>query len=63
MTPPGWREVAGAYGEEGSARSVAVITGPESLAEVRGFKQARKQAEKQAEKQAQEPGQSEPALS
>ncbi|HYJ74449.1 MAG TPA: HhH-GPD-type base excision DNA repair protein, partial [Kineosporiaceae bacterium] len=31
VTPPGWREAAGAYGEEGSRRSVADITGPDSL--------------------------------
>jgi uncharacterized HhH-GPD family protein len=49
VTPPGWREAAGAYGEEGSTRSVADITGPESLAEVRRFKQAQKQAAKQSE--------------
>jgi uncharacterized HhH-GPD family protein len=48
VTPPGWREGAGAYGEEGSRRSVADITGPESLAEVRAFKQAQKQAAKAA---------------
>jgi uncharacterized HhH-GPD family protein len=48
VTPPGWREAAGAYGEEGSRRSVADITGPESLAEVRQFKQAEKQAAKAA---------------
>jgi uncharacterized HhH-GPD family protein len=46
VTPPGWREAAGEYGEEGSRRSVADITGPESLAEVRQFKQAKKQAAK-----------------
>jgi uncharacterized HhH-GPD family protein len=49
VTPPGWREAAGAYGEEGSTRSVADITGPESLAEVRRFKQAQKQSAKQAQ--------------
>ena len=48
ITPPGWREAAGAYGEEGSHRSVADITGPESLAEVRRFKQEQKAAKKQA---------------
>ena len=48
VTPPGWRETAGPYGEEGSRRSVADITGPESLAEVRRFKQEQKQAAKQA---------------
>ena len=47
VTPPGWREAAGPYGEEGSRRSVADITGPESLAEVRRFKQEQKQAAKQ----------------
>ena len=48
VTPPGWREAAGDYGEEGSRRSVADITGPESLAEVRRTKQEAKQAAKQA---------------
>ena len=48
VTPPGWREAAGVYGQEGSRRSVADITGPESLAEVRQFKQAEKQAAKAA---------------
>jgi uncharacterized HhH-GPD family protein len=47
VTPAGWREAAGAYGEEGSHRSIADITGPESLAEVRQFKQAQKQAAKE----------------
>jgi uncharacterized HhH-GPD family protein len=48
VTPPGWREAAGDYGLEGSRRSVADITGPESLAEVRAFKQEQKQAAKAA---------------
>jgi uncharacterized HhH-GPD family protein len=48
VTPPGWREAAGEYGEDGSRRSVADITGPGSLAEVRAFKQAAKQAAKDA---------------
>ncbi|MGY1781726.1 HhH-GPD-type base excision DNA repair protein [Geodermatophilus sp. SYSU D01036] len=52
VTPPGWREAAGSYGEEGSRRSVADITGPESLAEVRAAKQAAKKAAKQAAEQA-----------
>ena len=47
VTPRGWREAAGDYGVEGSTRSVADITGPDSLAEVRRFKQAAKQAAKQ----------------
>jgi uncharacterized HhH-GPD family protein len=49
VTPPGWREAAGAYGDDGARRSVADITGPESLAEVRSFKQAQKQAAKEAQ--------------
>ncbi|GGU48257.1 putative HhH-GPD family protein [Streptomyces cavourensis] len=48
VRPPGWREAAGAYGEEGSRRSVADITGPESLAEVRAYKQEAKAAAKAA---------------
>src|SRR4051794_7392798 len=51
VTPPGWREAAGAYGDDGSTRSVADITGPESLAEVRRFKQAAKQAAKDAQQE------------
>ncbi|TFV62692.1 UNVERIFIED_ORG: Fe-S cluster assembly protein HesB [Bacillus sp. AZ43] len=50
VTPPGWREAAGDYGLDGSRRSVADITGPESLAEVRAFKQEQKQAAKAAKK-------------
>ncbi|WUI01843.1 Fe-S cluster assembly protein HesB [Spirillospora sp. NBC_00431] len=46
IRPDGWREAAGAYGEEGSRRSVADITGPESLAQVRAFKQEQKAAAK-----------------
>ncbi|GAA0586434.1 HhH-GPD-type base excision DNA repair protein [Actinomadura livida] len=42
VRPEGWREAAGAYGEEGSHRSVADITGPESLAKVRAFKAEQK---------------------
>lgn len=48
VAPEGWREAAGAYGEEGSYRSVADITGPESLAKVRATKQEAKQAAKTA---------------
>src|SRR3954454_22894497 len=46
VTPSGWREAAGSYGEEGSRRSVADITGPEALAEVRQFKQEQKRSAK-----------------
>jgi uncharacterized HhH-GPD family protein len=42
VTPPGWREAAGDYGQEGSRRSIADVTGPESLAEVRMFKKEQK---------------------
>jgi uncharacterized HhH-GPD family protein len=48
VTPPGWREAAGAYGEAGSHRSAADITGPQSLAQVRAFKQEAKRAAKAA---------------
>jgi uncharacterized HhH-GPD family protein len=44
VCPPGWREAAGPYGEEGSRRSAADVTDAESLAEVRAFKKAAKQA-------------------
>ena len=48
--PTGWREAAGAYGDPGSFRSVADITGPESLARVRAHKQELKAAAKAAKK-------------
>ncbi|MGW3358713.1 HhH-GPD-type base excision DNA repair protein [Streptomyces bungoensis] len=48
VRPEGWREAAGAYGEEESFRSVADITGPESLARVRAYKQEAKAAAKAA---------------
>jgi uncharacterized HhH-GPD family protein len=48
VTPEGWREAAGDYGLDGSRRSVADITGPQSLLEVRAFKQEQKQAAKAA---------------
>ena len=43
VQPPGWREAAGPYGEEGSRRSVADITGPDSLLEVRAYKKEMKE--------------------
>lgn len=46
FTGAGWREAAGAYGEDGSFRSVADIVSPESLAKVREFKKAAKAAAK-----------------
>ncbi|MER7690664.1 HhH-GPD-type base excision DNA repair protein [Streptomyces sp. NPDC097610] len=42
VRPKGWREAAGAYGEPDSFRSVADITGPESLSKVRAHKQEMK---------------------
>lgn len=47
----GWRDAAGAYGEEGAYRSVADIVDAESLTKVRATKQAAKAAAK-AEKAA-----------
>ncbi|MEU5594025.1 HhH-GPD-type base excision DNA repair protein [Streptomyces sp. NPDC020298] len=46
VRPKGWREAAGTYGEPKSFRSVADITGPESLAKVRAHKQEMKAAAK-----------------
>ncbi|MGY0492839.1 HhH-GPD-type base excision DNA repair protein [Streptomyces sp. WG-D5] len=48
VRPAGWREAAGAYGEREAFRSVADITGPESLAKVRAHKQEMKAAAKAA---------------
>ncbi|WP_307675912.1 HhH-GPD-type base excision DNA repair protein [Streptomyces sp. V4I2] len=48
VRPKGWREAAGAYGEPKSFRSVADITGPESLTKVRAHKQEMKAAAKTA---------------
>ncbi|WP_089306724.1 HhH-GPD-type base excision DNA repair protein [Geodermatophilus pulveris] len=48
VTPPGWREAAGDYGRQGARRSVADVTGPESLAEVRAGKQEAKRAARAA---------------
>ncbi len=47
VTPGGWRQAAGEYGEEGH-RSIADVTDPASLAQVREWKQARKAAAKAA---------------
>ncbi|MFD5227572.1 HhH-GPD-type base excision DNA repair protein [Streptomyces qaidamensis] len=46
VQPTGWREAAGSYGEPDSFRSVADITGPESLVKVRAHKQEMKAAAK-----------------
>jgi uncharacterized HhH-GPD family protein len=48
FTGAGWREAAGAYGDEGSFRSVADIVSPESLTKVREHKKAMKVAAKVA---------------
>ncbi|MFI6810284.1 HhH-GPD-type base excision DNA repair protein [Streptomyces luteogriseus] len=48
VRPAGWREAAGSYGEPDSFRSVADITGPESLVKVRAHKQEMKAAAKAA---------------
>jgi uncharacterized HhH-GPD family protein len=44
----GWREASAPYGEDGSYRSVADITSPESLARVREHKRAMKAAAKKS---------------
>jgi uncharacterized HhH-GPD family protein len=44
VRPPGWREAAGVYGEDGSHRSVADIVDAESLTRVRAFKKEMKAA-------------------
>ena len=44
VRPPGWREAAGAYGEDGALRSVADVTSPETLLEVRACKSSAKKA-------------------
>lgn len=44
VTPEGWREVAGDYGDEGARRSIADVTDEASLLEVRATKKALKAA-------------------
>ena len=46
VRPDGWREAAGAFGDEGSYLSVADIRDDESLGRVRSYKQALKAAAK-----------------
>ena len=48
VRPPGWREAAGQFGQDGSRKSVADITDDGSLAEVRAYKQQLKAAAKAA---------------
>jgi uncharacterized HhH-GPD family protein len=47
VTPKGWREAAGDYGDKGSHRSIADVTDRTSLDEVRAFKKASKAAAKE----------------
>ena len=47
VTPDGWESVAGEYGKDGH-RSIADVTSPESLAEVRNFKKQKKAASKKS---------------
>ena len=49
VRPPGWEEAAGPYGQPGTFMSVADITSPETLAEVREYKRATKAAAKAAQ--------------
>lgn len=44
VRPDGWRDAAGAYGEEGSFRSIADVVDADSLVKVRTFKKAQKAA-------------------
>jgi uncharacterized HhH-GPD family protein len=48
VQPHGWRKAAGDYGRKNSHRSIADVTSPESLQEVRAFKKAHKAAAKAA---------------
>jgi uncharacterized HhH-GPD family protein len=46
VTPPGWQQAADGYGEPGTYRSVADITGPQSRDAVREAKRAAKAAKR-----------------
>jgi uncharacterized HhH-GPD family protein len=48
VQPDGWREAAGGYGEDSVRKSVADVTGPETLLQVRAYKQSVKAAAKAA---------------
>lgn len=48
VRPEGWRAAAGAYGDEGSRRSVADVVDEKSLVEVREFKREAKRQAKSA---------------
>ncbi len=47
VTPAGWREAAGHFGEEGSHYSVADIADEDSLLKVRSYKKQQKQLSKE----------------
>ncbi|WP_082105738.1 HhH-GPD-type base excision DNA repair protein [Mycobacterium sp. UM_Kg27] len=49
VTPSGWREAAGAYGEPGTHLSIADVVDASSLQQVRSTKKAQKLAAKQAQ--------------
>lgn len=46
VRPKGWREAAGEYGKDGALKSVADVTSPETLQQVRAYKQSVKAAAK-----------------
>ena len=46
VQPEGWREAAGAYGEQDALRSIADVVSPETLLQVRAHKQEAKAAAK-----------------
>ncbi|MFC7451084.1 HhH-GPD-type base excision DNA repair protein [Rhodococcus daqingensis] len=48
VEPAGWREAAGAYGDDGSRRSIADVVDDRTLGEVREFKKSAKAAAKAA---------------
>jgi uncharacterized HhH-GPD family protein len=48
VRPDGWREAAGAYGDDGSHRSVADVIDADSLVKVRTFKKEQRAAAKAA---------------
>lgn len=48
VRPSGWREAAGGYGEQGALKSIADVTGPQTLQQVRAYKQSVKAAAKAA---------------
>jgi uncharacterized HhH-GPD family protein len=48
VRPRGWRETAGAYGEDRPFRSIADVRSPETLQKVRAYKQSVKAAAKEA---------------